>query len=86
MCIRDRSYNVPVNPIAFTYEPEIKSVVKNGGEYTVTVDYVKELPAWMKESKNFSEEISKTVEFKLAESGDSYVILSMTVINVNAVL
>ncbi len=78
-----KSYNVPVNPIAFTYEPEVKSVVKKGSEYTVTVDYIKELPAWMEESPNFNKEVSKTVEFKLAESGDSYVILSMTVLNVN---
>ncbi len=78
-----KSYNVPVNPIAFTYEPEVKSVSKKGSEYTVTVDYIKELPAWMEESQNFNKEVSKTVEFRLAESGDSYVILSMTVLKVN---
>lgn len=80
-----KSYNVPVNPITFTYEPEITSVSKNGSEYTVTVDYYKELPSWMKESDNFTKEVSKTVKFCLIENGDSYIISSMTVINVNAV-
>lgn len=80
-----KSYNVPVNPITFTYEPEIKSVSKNGNEYTLTVDYFKELPAWMKENDKFGLEISKTVEFKLVSKDDSYVISSMKIININNV-
>lgn len=80
-----KSYNVPVNPITFTYEPEIKSVSKNGNEYTLTVDYLKELPAWMKENDKFGLEISKTVEFKLVLKDDSYMISSMKIININNV-
>lgn len=81
-----KSYNVPINPITFTYEPSITSVSKTDNEYTVTVDYIKELPAWMKNSENFSPDVSKTVEFKLAEKDGSYVISSMTVINVNSAI
>lgn len=74
-----KSYNVPVNPITFTYKPEIKSVSKNDNEYTLVVDYIKELPAWMTENENFTQKISKTVEFKLTEKNDSYVISSMEI-------
>ena len=81
-----KSYNVPVNPITFTYEPDITSVSKNDSEYIVTVDYIKELPAWMKENQNYGKEVSKTVEFRLNEKDGAYTISSMTVINVNAVL
>lgn len=81
-----KSYNVPVSPISFTYEPDITSVSKNGNIYTLDVDYIKELPAWVKESSNYEKEISKTVEFKLSESNGEYYITSMTVLNVNSAL
>ena len=78
-----KSYNVPVNPITFTYRPKISSVSKTDDEYTIVVDYVKELPSWMENSKNGGEQISKTAEYKLHENNGSYTISSMTVLNVN---
>lgn len=57
-------YNVPVHPIVFTYEPEVKSIVKSGSEYTITVDYIDEKPAWMEKS------VSKSVEFHVTEKND----------------
>ncbi len=80
-----KCYNVPIQPISFTYKPEITYVSKTGSEYTVTVDYIKELPSWMEDKEDFTPEISKTVEFKITEKDDSYTINSMTVINVNRV-
>ncbi len=57
-------YNVPIHPIVFTYEPEVKSIVKSGSEYTITVDYIDERPAWMEKS------VSKSVEFHVTEKND----------------
>lgn len=69
------AYNVKVKPIIFTYYPEIKSIVKSGSEYTVTVDYVDERPAWMEKS------VSKSVEFKITEKDDgTYQINSMKIL------
>lgn len=79
-----KRYNIPVNPISFTYEPKITSVSKNGNEYTIRVDYYKELPSWMEKSENFTKEISKTVEFRLTEKDDNYMISSMAIVNVNS--
>ena len=57
-------YNVPIHPIVFTYEPEIKSIVKSGSDYTITVDYIDERPSWMEKS------VSKSVEFHVTEKSD----------------
>lgn len=69
------AYNVKVKPIIFTYHPEIKSIVKSGSDYTVTVDYVDECPAWMEKS------VSKSVEFNITEKDDgTYRINSMKIL------
>ena len=68
------AYNVKLKPVTFTYSPDIKSVVKSGSEYTVSVDYIDELPAWMEKS------VSKSVEFKLTGHDDgTYTINSMKI-------
>lgn len=70
-------YNVPIHPIVFTYEPEIKSIVKRGSQYTVTVDYIDERPAWMDKS------VSKSVEFHVTEKSDgTYQFDSMNILYV----
>ena len=75
----DGAYNVKLNPITFTYSPEIRSIVKSGNKYTLTVDYLDELPFWMEKS------VAKTVEFSLTEKGDgSYTIDSMGIIYVKS--
>lgn len=69
------AYNVKIKPIIFTYHPEIKSIVKSGSDYTVTVDYVDERPAWMEKS------VSKSVEFNITEKDDgTYRINSMKIL------
>lgn len=69
------AYNVKVKPIIFTYHPEIKSIVKSGSDYTVTVDYVDERPAWMEKS------VSKSVAFNITEKDDgTYRINSMKIL------
>ena len=75
----DGAYNVKLNPITFTYSPEIRSIVKSGSKYTLTVDYIDELPFWMEKS------IAKSVEFSLTEKDDgSYTIDSMGIIYVKS--
>jgi len=70
-------YNVPVHPIVFTYEPEIKSIVKSGSDYTITVDYIDERPSWMEKS------VSKSVEFHVTEKSDgTYQFNSMNILYV----
>ena len=82
----NKSYNVPVNPISFSYIPEIESIAKDGAEYTLIVNYMSELPSWMEDSPNFERDASKIVEYKLVESGDSYTISSVRVITVNSII
>ncbi len=75
----DGVYNVRVKPITFTYSPEIRSIVKSGSDYTLTVDYVDELPSWMEKS------VSKSVEFRLTEKEDgTYYIRSMKILYVKS--
>lgn len=70
-------YNVPIHPIVFTYEPEIKSIVKSGNKYTITVDYIDERPSWMEKS------VSKSVEFHVTEKEDgTYQFDSMNILYV----
>ena len=71
------SYNVPLTPVTFTYAPEIKSVTKNGSDYTVDVDYVDELPEWLPKTS------SKSVQFKLKETSEGYQIKAMKVLSEN---
>ncbi len=71
-------YNVPIHPIVFTYEPEIKSIVKSGSKYTITVDYIDERPAWMEKST------AKSVEFHVTEKSDgTYQFDSMKILYVS---
>lgn len=73
------AYNVKVNPIVFTYQPEIKTIVKNGSDYVVTVDYIDEMPAWMEKS------VSKSVEINITEKNDgTYRINSMKILYVKS--
>ena len=71
------SYNVPLTPVTFTYSPEIKSVIKSGSEYTLTVDYIDELPEWLPKTS------SKSVEFRLIQTSEGYQIKSMKVLSEN---
>ncbi|MBR6967688.1 MAG: hypothetical protein IKH78_04055 [Ruminococcus sp.] len=74
----DGAYNVKVKPVTHTYSPEIKSIVKNGSEYTLTVDYIAELPAWMEKT------VAKQAEYKLTENEDgTFRYSSMKLISVN---
>ena len=74
----DGMYNVKVNTITHTYAPEIKSIVKNGKEYTLTVDYIAELPQWMEKS------VAKQAEYKLTEKEDgTFRFNSMKILSVN---
>ncbi len=71
-------YNVPIHPIVFTYEPKIKSIVKSGSKYTITVDYIDERPAWMEKST------AKSVEFHVTEKSDgTYQFESMKILYVS---
>lgn len=75
----DGAYNVKLRPITFTYSPDVRSVVKSGDIYTLTVDYIDELPEWMPKS------VAKTVEYQLTEKSDgTYTIDSMRIISVKS--
>ena len=75
----DGAYNVRLRPIIFTYSPEIKSIVKSGSSYTLTVDYIDELPSWMEKS------VAKTVEFGLTQNDDgTFCIKSMKILSVKS--
>lgn len=75
----DGAYNVKVKTITHTYAPEIKSITKNGNEYTLTVDYIAELPQWMEKT------VSKQAEYKLIEKDDgTFQYSSMKILSVNS--
>ena len=75
----DGAYNVKVKTITHTYAPEIKSITKNGSEYTLTVDYIAELPQWMEKT------VSKQAEYKLIEKDDgTFQYSSMKILSVNS--
>ncbi|WP_295081794.1 hypothetical protein [Ruminococcus sp.] len=74
----DGVYNVKAKTITHTYAPEIKTIVKNGKEYTLTVDYIAELPQWMENT------VAKQAEYKLTEKEDgTFRFNSMKILNVN---
>ena len=74
----DGAYNVKVNPITHTYVPKIKTIVKSGSEYTLTVDYIAELPQWMEKT------VAKQAEYRLTEKDDgTFRFNSMKIISVN---
>ncbi|MDE6101829.1 MAG: hypothetical protein K2F73_02470, partial [Ruminococcus sp.] len=73
-----KSYNVQIKPDTFTYLPEVTSVSKKDGEYTVDVNYIEEHPEWMEKS------VAKTVQYKLSKNDDGgYKINSMRIISEN---
>ena len=71
----NKSYNIPVRPVTFTYSPRIKSVSRSGNEYSLEVEYLEELPEWCDESAK------KTVRYVLADTSDGYQIKSMQVLS-----
>ncbi len=73
-----KSYNVPIAPVTYTYSPEIKGATKNDNTYTIVVDYIDELPEWLPKKS------SKSVEFKLTETNDGYIINSMKVLSTSS--
>lgn len=74
----DGAYNVKVKTITHTYAPEIKSIVKNGNEYTLKVDYIAELPQWMDKT------VAKQAEYKLLEKDDgTFQYSAMKILSVN---
>ncbi len=74
----DGAYNVKIKTITHTYAPEIKSIVKSGKEYTLTVDYIAELPQWMEKN------VAKQAEYKLTEKEDgTFRFNSMKILSVN---
>lgn len=80
-----RTYNVPTNPIMFTYVPDITSIKRDNDIFTLEVDYIVETPNWIKQGKDYQEEIAKTAEFKLQKNDDSYIILSMEILSGNSI-
>ena len=75
----DGAYNVKMKTITHTYAPEIKTIVKNGKEYTLTVDYISELPQWMEKI------VAKQAEYKLTEKEDgTFRFNSMKILSVNS--
>lgn len=71
----NKSYNIPIRPVTFTYSPRIKSVSRSGNEYTLEVDYMDELPEWVGEVS------SKSVRYVLVSTNDGYQIKSMAVLS-----
>ncbi|MBE6860855.1 MAG: hypothetical protein E7499_06150, partial [Ruminococcus sp.] len=79
-----KSYNIPVNPVMFSYKPDISAISKNGDIHTVEVKYIQETPSWMSNTTKYSKVYAKIVKFKLRKTETNYTINSMEVISVNS--
>ncbi len=80
-----KSYNIPVNPIVFSYYPDITSVSKNGDTYSVEVEYIQDKPSWMIYEKNAGREVSKVAKYKLKKSDSGYMINSVEITSINSI-
>ena len=80
-----KSYNIPVNPVMFSYKPDISAISKNGDIHTVEVKYIQETPSWMSNTTKYSKVYAKIVKFKLRKTETNYTINSMEVISVNSI-
>lgn len=80
-----KSYNIPVNPIVFSYYPDITSVSKNGDTYSVEVEYIQDKPSWMISEKNAGREVSKVAKYKLKKSDSGYMINSVEITSINSI-
>lgn len=80
-----KSYNIPVNPIVFSYYPDITSVSKNGDIYSVEVEYIQDKPSWMIYEKNAGREVSKVAKYKLKKSDSGYMINSVEITSINSI-
>lgn len=80
-----KSYNIPVNPIIFSYKPYISAISKNGDIHTVEVKYIQETPSWMAEKTKYTEVYAKVTKFKLRKTENGYNINSVEVISINSV-
>ncbi len=80
-----KSYNIPVNPVIFSYKPYISAISKNGDIHTVEVKYIQETPSWMSEKTKYTEVYAKVTKFKLRKTENGYNINSVEVISINSV-
>lgn len=76
-------YNIPSEPLLFSYKPNVTALSKDGDIYTAEVEYIREKPSWMQNDSRYDTEASKVVKFRLKSDGDDYSILSMEIIKLN---
>ena len=74
-------YNVPTVPMIYSYSPEVKSVKRTGDTYEVTVIFHSDEAAWQKNSRNFTEGPSKTMQATVEKKSSGYRIVRLVPAN-----
>lgn len=70
-------YNVPTEPVIFSYSPEVTDIRRSGDTCTCTVVYHSDLAKWQERSGNYQDSSAKTMQVTLVKNGDTYQITRM---------
>ena len=74
-------FNVPAEPMIFSYSPEIKKIQRNGDTYEVTVMYRGDVADWQKNSRNFQSGTTKTMQATIEKKSTGYRIVRLVPAN-----
>ena len=70
-------FNVPAEPMIFSYSPEVKKIQRTGDTYEVTVVYRGDVADWQKNSRNFTSGSSKTMQATIEKKSNGYRIVRL---------
>ncbi|MBR2087852.1 MAG: hypothetical protein IJ906_12070 [Oscillospiraceae bacterium] len=74
-------FNVPAEPMIFSYSPEVKKIQRTGDTYEVTVVYRGDVADWQKNSRNFTSGSSKTMQATIEKKSNGYRIVRLVPAN-----
>ena len=74
-------FNVPAEPMIFSYAPEVKKIQRTGDTYEVTVVYHGDVADWQKNSRNFTNGTTKTMQATIEKKTSGYRIVRLVPAN-----
>jgi len=72
------TYNIPANPVIFSYYPDVTAYSETNGVFTLEVAYIREIPLWM----NTKQEVAKVAKYRVQQSDEGFNILSVEIVSV----
>ncbi|MCR5718888.1 MAG: hypothetical protein K6F80_07630 [Oscillospiraceae bacterium] len=73
-------FNVPSEPMIFSYAPEVKKIQRNGDTYEVTVIFHGDVASWQSKSRNFTEGTTKTMQATIEKKSTGYRIVRLVAV------